>query len=428
MFPSRRTGRGAGPEERAGAVPLWLLPGEVAALDRPGSRRRRTVRDWLVDLVLFVAALLVWLQLTTFPPEAPDVPAWMLAIDPWVGFGAGVALWWRRRFPLLLAWAMLPVLVVSFTCLGAVMVMVLTVAVHRPWRPATVVTGSYLLLSVIYTWANPAPDMPRWLEWVLLFLLYLAPLGWGMAVRARRQLVVSLRRDTERQRHEHQLRLAGARRAEREAIAREMHDVLAHRISLLSVHAGALAYRTAQAEAGAGPALAAAEVADAVGVIRDNAHRALAELGEVLTVLRSGDAPDGTERPPPRLADLPRLVAEARTAGQRVDVAGAEAVSVAAAPRPQVQRTAYRVVQEGLTNARKHAPGVAARVRLARADGDWLEVSVTNPLPAGGAATIPGTGAGLAGLAERVALDGGTLDHGAADGLFRLVARLPWQA
>jgi signal transduction histidine kinase len=362
----------------------------------------------------------------------------MLAIDPWVGLGACAALWWRRRYPLLLAWLMLLVLVVSSTCLGAVMVMVLTVAVHRPWRPAALVTGSYLLLSVIYTWANPAPDTPRWVEWVLVFLMYLAPLGWGMAVRARRQLVVSLRRDAERERYEHELRLAGARRAEREAIAREMHDVLAHRISLLTMHAGALAYRTAQAEAGAGPPLAAAEVADAVGVIRDNAHQALTELGQVLTVLRTGDpggngqapAGTGTEPPPPRLADLPRLVAEARAAGQPVALAGADIVSVADPPRAQVQRTAYRVVQEGLTNARKHAPGAAAEVRLSRVDGGWLEIRVSNPLPAGRAATLPGAGAGagLAGLAERVALDGGTLDHGAADGWFRLGARLPWRA
>jgi glucose-6-phosphate-specific signal transduction histidine kinase len=209
-----------------------------------------------------------------------------------------------------------------------------------------------------------------------------------------------------------------------------MHDVLAHRISLLSVHAGALAYRTAQAESGQGRALSGAEVTGAVRVIRDSAHQALAELGEVLSVLRA-DQPDGDGRgaPQPMLADLPRLVEEARSAGQRVTLELDPALTNGRQPRPQDQRTVYRVVQEGLTNARKHAPDARVVVRVAGEPGTGLAVAVTNPLPVGVAAVeIPGAGAGLTGLAERVGLDGGTLDHGPVDGAFRLAARLPWQA
>jgi signal transduction histidine kinase len=86
------------------------------------------------------------------------------------------------------------------------------------------------------------------------------------------------------------------------------------------------------------------------------------------------------------------------------------------------------VVQEGLTNARKHGPGTPVTVRLAGIPGDALIVEVDNPLPAGATAVgIPGAAAGLAGLAERVELEGGLLEHGSADGVFTLRARLPWQ-
>lgn len=121
-------------------------------------------------------------------------------------------------------------------------------------------------------------------------------------------------------------------------------------------------------------------------------------------------------------------MAEARAAGQSVTLELDPALA-GAPPRPQEQRTVYRVVQEGLTNARKHAPHAPVAVRVAGQPGSGLAVAVTNPLPAGLAdAGIPGTGAGLAGLAERVALDGGTLRHGTVDGGFRLAVQLPWHA
>ena len=195
--------------------------------------------------------------------------------------------------------------------------------------------------------------------------MFTAPLGWGIAVRARRQLMVNLRREADRQRREHELRLAQTRRAERARIAREMHDVLAHRISLLSVHAGALAYRTQQAEAGAGAALTAEEISQAVTVIRDNAHQALVELKEVLTVLRADedDEASSAAAPPPRPG---RSAAPGRGGARRRAAGGVERGPGLARrpPRAQEQRTVYRVVQEGLTNARKHAPGAAVTVRV----------------------------------------------------------------
>jgi Signal transduction histidine kinase len=386
------------------------------------ASQRRTARDWGVDALLFGFAVVVWLVgwLDSPPHYADAVPAWALSVDPWVGAVACLALWWRRRFPLTLALAMVAVLAVAGTALGAALVAVLTVAVHRGWLAATIATGLHLLAAVPFGFQYPPPGVTPGAYVMIIVLMYLVPLGFGMAVRARRQLLANQRRAAERERVEQE---RAARRAERERIAQEMHDVLGHRISLASVHAGALAYRMAQADAGRGEPLDPAEVRRAVGVINDTVRLAMVELSEVLAVLRSDE---GTVRgrPQPGLADLEALVAEAQAAGQQVTLEADLPASAAARLRPSGQRTVYRVVQEGLTNARKHAPAAPVAVAV-RASDDGLLVTVTNPV-APSAATAPGARSGLAGLSERVALDGGTLEHGVVDGTFRLVARLPW--
>ena len=408
-------------------VPRWLLPGELAALGRRTPRPGRTARDWAADVVLFAAAAVVWLEtwMAAPPYYVEAVPGWMSTADPWVGAVACLALWWRRRWPVAIALGTIAALMIADSALGASLVMVLTVAVHRDWPVASLVTVGYLVPTTLFIATNPQPGLARWPGVALVALMYLVPLGWGLAVRARRQLVVSLRRDAERERQEHRLRLVDARRAERERIAREMHDVLAHRVSLISVHAGALSYRTAQADAGSGRPLDPAEVGQAIDVISDNARHALVELREVLSVLRDGDAPLD-EPPQPRIADIARLVGEARAAGQRVayepGVDGADGLP------PAVQRTVYRAVQEGLTNARKHAPGAAVEVTVAGSPGDEVVATVTNPLTVPAPIALPGAGAGLAGLGERVALDGGTVEHGVCGDAFRLRARIPWPA
>lgn len=244
-----------------------------------------------------------------------------------------------------------------------------------------------------------------------------AVVAWGLFVRAQRQLVLSLRDRAVRAESEQQLRAEQAATLERERIAREMHDVLAHRISLLSLHAGALEFR---------PDAPAEEIARASAVIRAGAHQALQDLREVIGVLRAvpGAVP---ERPQPTLADLGELISESRQAGVRVEVRD-DMTDPEAAPT-SFGRTAYRIVQEGLTNVRKHAFGARVDVRLSGAAGRGLVIELRNPLPVGSAerAAIPGTGSGLIGLAERAHLAGGDLEYGMTDsGLFRLHARLPW--
>jgi signal transduction histidine kinase len=263
---------------------------------------------------------------------------------------------------------------------------------------------------------------PNWLQGLLGVVCVVAVLALGMFVRARRQLALVER---ERAASEQELRVAQARQLERNRIAREMHDVLAHRLSLLSLQAGALELW---------PEAPPAEIARASGVIRSNAHGALEELREVIGVLRSAraedDRPDGVpERPQPTLVDLPMLIDESRKAGMQV-VLECEVTDLEAVPEA-VGRTAFRIVQEGLTNARKHADQAPVSVAVQGAVADGLTVEIRNPSPVDVADTtpIPGAGMGILGLAERTALSGGRLEHGRTPaGEFRLWTWLPWPA
>jgi signal transduction histidine kinase len=241
--------------------------------------------------------------------------------------------------------------------------------------------------------------------------------AWGMFRRTRLQ---TQRERTRRTEAVEQLRVEQIRYAERTRIAREMHDVLAHRISLLSLHAGVLEFR---------PDAPPEEVARAAGVIRASAHQALEELRAVIGVLRDG--PDGQgpqpQPPQPTLASLPGLLEESRAAGMRIQ-AEVSLPDLAAVP-DAIGRHALRIAQEALTNARKHATQAPVELRIDGAPGDGLTIEVRNPVPALATAEskIPGTGAGLLGLAERATLSGGRLEHGLDDqGNFRLHAWLPW--
>jgi signal transduction histidine kinase len=295
--------------------------------------------------------------------------------------------------------------------------------VYRRLAVVGLVTAGFAFASIGTVLVRPDTSMPNWSQAALGIVCIAAVLAWGMFVRARRQLAQSLRERAQRAESE---RVEQARQHERHRIAREMHDVLAHRISLVSLHAGALELR---------PDGPADEIARAAGVIRDSAHQALEELREVIGVLRAeraGDddwADDAPERPQPTLADLPELVDESRRAGMLVRlecrVADPAAVPVAAG------RSAYRIVQEGLTNARKHAHGTEVTVTARGVRGDGLTVEIRNPWPLDAASTtaIPGAGSGIIGLAERASLVGGRLEYGRTPtGDFRLWAWLPWPA
>ncbi|MEV6032157.1 LuxR C-terminal-related transcriptional regulator [Nonomuraea sp. NPDC052116] len=168
-----------------------------------------------------------------------------------------------------------------------------------------------------------------------------------------------------------------AKLEERLKIAQEMHDVLAHRISLLALLAGGLAYREN---------LSPEQTCEAALAIQENAHQSLNELRAVLGTLRRED---GLAPPQPTLAHLDALFDEVRAAGQRVEVD--DAISCRDALPAQTGRHAYRIVQEALTNARKHAPGSPVPAELGGRPGEGLRIRVSNAAPPGGP-TGPGGG------------------------------------
>ncbi|MEW2049194.1 histidine kinase [Streptomyces sp. NPDC005476] len=398
----------------------WLLPSAVIAelapdAGLPGRGHRRTARDWVVDFCCFLAAVGVGLVVADSFPGERDLPEVVAAADQLLGALACAAVWLRRRWPLGLAITMIPLGFLATTSAGACTVALFTLAVHRPFRYVAWVGGAQIALIPLLAWARPDPTLAYGpsVAWSVLFTV--TAIGWGMFVRSKRQLMLSLRDRARRAETEALLRGEQAQRLAREAIAREMHDVLAHRLTLLSVHAGALEFR---------PDAPREEIARAAGVIRESAHEALQDLREIIGVLRAGE-PDDAGRPQPTLAGLDTLVAESREAGMKVVLD--QRVADAAAVPASVGRTAYRIAQECLTNARKHAPGAEVAVTVAGGPGEGLAVTVRNPAPEGDVPPVPGSGQGLIGLTERAALAGGRLEHGAwGPGGFEVRAWLPW--
>ncbi|MGW1955849.1 sensor histidine kinase [Streptomyces sp. NPDC001920] len=407
------------PVPQAFAGRRWLLPSAlIKEFDpdaaRPG-RPRRTARDWVVDFSCFLAAVFIGL-LGADTLQKEDLSAGYAAFDQLLGALSCAAVWLRRRWPLGLAVAMIPVSFVSATAGGAGLVALFTLAVHRPLRYVAWVAGASAVLNPLYFWWRPEPDVPYGLAVVLATLLTALVVGWGMLARSKRLLMLSLRDRARRAETEARLRAEQAQRLAREAIAREMHDVLAHRLTLLSVHAGALEFR---------PDAPREEIQRAAGVIRESAHEALQDLREIIGVLRAGE-PDDTGRPQPTLAALEALAAESREAGMKVTLD--QRVTAPADVPASVGRTVYRIAQEGLTNARKHAPGTEVTLTVTGAPGEGLDVSVRNPAPEGEVPHVPGSGQGLIGLTERAVLTGGRLEHGpAVDGGFEVRAWLPWR-
>jgi signal transduction histidine kinase len=386
-----------------------LLPGELVETEEG----RRSARDWVVDVTLVLVAIVIG----AFSLEASwgDHSDAMVVVDLVAGTLVCLALWVRRKHPIGVAVAAVATASFASMASGAAPIAVFNAAVRAPRRTLLSIVALALVSLAIIPLLYPSPD-PWALQFLLGVLILTVALGWGLFTRTRRELVYSLRERAERVESEQRLRVDQAREAERRRIAREMHDVLAHRLSLLSVHAGALEFR---------PDAAQKDIAEAAGVIRETAQTALQELRDVIGVLRD-EAEEGTPQPPqPTLAQLPALIEESRTAGMRIQLSMDAPVEEGLPPA--VGRTAYRVVQEGLTNARKHAPAAAVDVTIS-SDDHSLSVKVVNKQSVAAPTTsLQGTGAGLVGLAERVSLSGGELEHGAnEDGEFVLRAKLPW--
>ncbi|MFG3548792.1 sensor histidine kinase [Streptomyces sp. NPDC047725] len=326
----------------------------------------------------------------------------------------GVALLWRRRYPVAVvcvtAGATLvylgagypygPVfLAVAVACFSAV------VAGHRraAWAAmAALWAGHALLAHWLYRRLPPSGDSAA--SWGQ----ELAVAAWVVVIVALSELARARREQWARERAERAQ--AARRRADQERlrIARELHDVLAHSISVINVQAGVgLALLDSDPE----------QARTALATIKDKSKEALGEVRQVLDTLRApGDAP---RAPAPGLDRLPELVEQAASAGLTVEIEGR-------APHlpPGTDLAAFRIVQEALTNVVRHSRSRRARVRL-DPEGGTLRLRVDDDGPATGA-DAGGSGNGLAGMRERAAALGGTIEAGPRpDGGFRVLARLP---
>jgi len=363
-----------------------------------------------------VIGLAVWIDVARHQLDQAPALFW---VDLTLGLTALVLLqYWRRR-PFAVAMTITIMGCLSAFSAGAFTVATASLATRRRWNELLPYVVVSIASSLVFYQVEPIQDsfFANLISSVLVVGVLVA---FGMYVGARRELLATLKDRAERAEREQAMRVGQARANERGRIAREMHDVLAHRISLVAMHAGAMTYRSD---------LSADEMRRTAGIIQDNAHQALSDLREVLGMLRDDRSTPTPERPQPTLRDVPDLVEEAQAVGMNVRLTN-EVDDLEAAPEI-AGRSAYRIIQESLTNARKHAPDTAVHVQLSGRAGTGLTVEVRNPLrvgvPDGREAAVPGSGLGLIGLAERAEISGGHLEHGrTASREFFVRAELPW--
>ncbi|WP_372350856.1 histidine kinase [Streptomyces sp. KL116D] len=357
-----------------------------------------------------------WLSTAAaLPPGcATGTCSWFVTGDPLVALGCLAALLWRRRFPLVVAMAVAIASGVSTLAIGASLLALCAISTRRRAVPIGVVALVYVAASQLTLVLYPVTSPPgsTWLQLALTALTAGIAVAMGMAIGARRVEMRFLRDRAESAEREQAARAGQVRAEERNRIAREMHDVLAHRISLVALQAGVLDHRGS---------LTTEENRSLIRGIADGSHQALEELRDVLGVLRAD--PGSPEPPQPSLDRIPDLVDDARASGLDVTLT----ITVRGKPSDVVGRTCYRVIQEGLTNAAKHAPDANVRISVEGAAGHELHVSVDNSPSARTTTRPPASGFGLLGLAERIALAGGELRHHPTDeGGYVLAVRLPW--
>ncbi|WP_223110982.1 MULTISPECIES: sensor histidine kinase [Aeromicrobium] len=370
---------------------------------------------WRIALVLSIS-LVAWVPLAEYQW---DRVRWWFWLDLAVGVLSFVAVFWRRRFPVAVA---LTTNVAAGFCLsagGPATLALFSLSTRRRWREILPVSAvSFVSGACFILFADPNADRRELIlvDLALITTIIAITVGWGMYVGSRRELLATLRDRAETAESEQAARVAQARIAERARIAREMHDVLAHRISIVTMHAGALSYRDD---------LSAEEVRTTAATIEQSSRLALVELREVLGVLREGAGDAEPEPPQPTAAAIPDLIQRFRDAGMNLAVTGS--VHPVDIPAP-TGRTAYRVVQEGLTNAARHAPRTRVELTMSGGPETGLAIEVMNRIPAGTRASDPppASGLGLIGLTERAALAGGSLERTTTADRHVLRVWLPW--
>lgn len=378
---------------------------------------------WRYALALLISAVawgVIAIAMSDANVDDEPIMAWLLIGDTALGLSSFVLIRWRHRWPGPVAVITAAFSFVSASSAGPATWALGSVASRHRWRLLSLLLPLNVVAGIVQERFYPGEDdLPLWASVLLGVLVVGIVVAIGYAMGSQRILMDSLRERALTAEREQQARVAQAQAAERTRIAREMHDVLAHRISLVAMHAGALSYRTD---------LTPEEQATAARTIEDNAHHALRDLRDVLGVLRDPMVPTDAEpeQPQPVIADIARLVEEERASGMRVSLDEA----ITGELSDGRARTAYRIVQEALTNARKHAAGTSVTVTLSGNSDDGLSTTIRNAAPVGSRrSTLPDSGLGLIGLDERVSLAGGHLTHGPdATGGYTVKAWIPWEA
>ncbi|GAA4243839.1 sensor histidine kinase [Dactylosporangium darangshiense] len=377
-----------------------------AAAAVPARRRR-----WSTDAVVAIALVAVALaQVLVFLPIAPR------PIGAFVAIASTAPIAWRRTHPVpaaLVGSAVWLVPTDGYVLVGYVASLLLFYAVTA-YVADHYLAAATVLIGAVFGIIGTALQDSGIGDYAGALLGVLAPAAVGVLARRQRRRTSRLEELTRYLEQERDRRERAAVADERARIARELHDLVAHAISIIAVQADA-----AEAALERDPALAQRPLA----AIRGSAGEALTEMRRLLGVLRT-DSSDADLEPLPGLSQLPSLVARAREGGQPVEL------SVDGTPAqlpPSLDLSAYRILQEALTNAVKHAPGAPVTVALSWRP-DELVIDVTDRGP--GAVAPPSPDAhGLVGMRERVRIHGGDLRTGNAEpGGFGVHARLPIEA
>lgn len=397
------------------------MPSDTEPARVPRPSRMSSLWRYALALTISVPAWGLILVGAAERPAGDPAMMWFLVGDPVLGLVSFILIRWRHRRPALVGIVLGAFSMVSVSSAGPGSWIIGSVASHRRWRLLALLAPVSVLAGVVQERLGLNDEaLPVWATIAFGGLFTGVIVATGYAMGSQRQLVDSYRARAETAEREQRARVAQAQAAERTRIAREMHDVLAHRISLVAMHAGALGYRTD---------LSDEDRATAAKSIEENAHRALSDLRAVLGVLRDPLQPADAapERPQPGIDDVAALVEEEVAGGMRVRLSNRldDAMPTATG------RTAYRIVQEALTNVRKHAAGTTVSVDIAGNPDDGLVVAVRNAAPVGRERSmpLPASGLGLLGLAERVALAGGRFSHGEEPGGgYAVRAWIPWES
>jgi signal transduction histidine kinase len=398
---------GAAPGVASGAEEFSLMPRPGAvlrALPRWVVVRRASqrVKNIVSDVFAVVLAVLdVWLVI----PE--DAPGYSL----WLSGAAVAAMVLRRHVPFVAVLVTVPGFLTGWSQLAAMLALG-TLAKRRGWNWQLVVGSVLVFLCYFIRWPLDEFVALTWREHVLhvIWGVIVAgmPVAIGLLITARRELSRRIRELATSREREKALYAETVRAAERAKLAREMHDVVSHQVTLIAMQAGALQVATPDESAKA-----------AATTIRELSTRTLEELRNLVGVLRSGDAAESGQ---PGLGELGDLVRNFRS--ESVPVALDVRAEPSTLPR-SVSHAVYRTVQEALTNVRKHASGAGASVRVT-AQRDTLVVEVRNGRADTRPPALPSGGHGLVGLRERAGLLGGTFSAGpTAEGGFRVSATYP---